>query len=428
VDTFSHGKIADIHFLIPLSLCMTTPRSMTFDRQAIKEWLKKSNKSPVTNLPLPDLELRPNLSLRNAIEEWVAHENKRAQPQARSGHGQPQDEARRDVPAGPGSKRRERPAGGEGEEEEAAGEASEERGRQRQRGSGGAAASLNLSADEPKQAKTGQQGQKDSRQLLHDDGWRRLAARAGVLGLDVLIFDDIRCVATNTLTVLVQDAVLLCRHERRTTVLVTDILRAALQHRDNGNARHSPCRLVPLGSGFLGQALSMSCRAPCAGGIDWAKAATSERVAARLEVAEDANGDQDSQEEAGSDQEQEEEEEAEVEEVDEVEGVEAVKLRMIRDEQKKARRMIRMEQKMCGIGKSCVFDFFSFTSWLVAIGQDFVSDFSWEANAVSVAYHLLEAYMIELFEEANLCAIQAKRVTIFPKDIQLARRIRGERA
>ena len=35
--------------------------------------------------------------------------------------------------------------------------------------------------------------------------------------------------------------------------------------------------------------------------------------------------------------------------------------------------------------------------------------------------------MIELFEEANLCAIQAKRVTIFPKDIQLARRIRGER-
>ncbi|XP_022796920.1 histone H3-like [Stylophora pistillata] len=28
----------------------------------------------------------------------------------------------------------------------------------------------------------------------------------------------------------------------------------------------------------------------------------------------------------------------------------------------------------------------------------------------------------------NLCAIHAKRVTIMPKDIQLARRIRGERA
>ncbi|KAE8704065.1 histone H3.2 [Hibiscus syriacus] len=31
-------------------------------------------------------------------------------------------------------------------------------------------------------------------------------------------------------------------------------------------------------------------------------------------------------------------------------------------------------------------------------------------------------------EDTNLCAIHAKRVTIMPKDIQLARRIRGERA
>ena len=353
---------------------------MTFDRQAIIEWLKKSNKSPVTNLPLPDLELRPNLSLRNAIEEWVAHENKRAQP-----------------------------------------------------------ASLKRSADEPKQAKTGQwgqkrprlcstfqQGQKGKCQLLHDDGWRRLAARAGVLGLSVLIFDDLRKWAEEMLTVLVEDAVQLCEHDRRTTVLVTDILRAALQRRDNGKGRNGACGLVPLGSGFLGQALSMSCRAPCAGGIDWAKAATSERVAARLEVAEDANGDQDSQEEAGSDQEEEEEEEAEVEEVDEVEGVEAVKLRMIRDEQKKARRMIRMEQKMCGIGESCVFDFLSFFSCLQEMDgsrDGFIgsSDLSWEANAVSVAYHLLEEYMIELLSYSNREAIHAKRYIVWPKDGLMAR-------
>jgi histone H3/H4 len=30
--------------------------------------------------------------------------------------------------------------------------------------------------------------------------------------------------------------------------------------------------------------------------------------------------------------------------------------------------------------------------------------------------------------DTNLCAIHAKRVTIMPKDMQLARRIRGERA
>ena len=34
----------------------------------------------------------------------------------------------------------------------------------------------------------------------------------------------------------------------------------------------------------------------------------------------------------------------------------------------------------------------------------------------------------EASEDTNLCAIHAKRVTIMPKDIQLARRIRGERA
>ena len=38
-----------------------------------------------------------------------------------------------------------------------------------------------------------------------------------------------------------------------------------------------------------------------------------------------------------------------------------------------------------------------------------------------------EAYLVGLFEDSNLCAIHAKQVTIMPKDIQLARRIRGER-
>lgn len=39
-----------------------------------------------------------------------------------------------------------------------------------------------------------------------------------------------------------------------------------------------------------------------------------------------------------------------------------------------------------------------------------------------------ESYLVSLFEDTNLCAIHAKRVTIMPKDIQLARRIRGERS
>jgi histone H3/H4 len=36
-----------------------------------------------------------------------------------------------------------------------------------------------------------------------------------------------------------------------------------------------------------------------------------------------------------------------------------------------------------------------------------------------------EAHLVDLFEDTNLCAIHGKRVTIMPKDMQLARRIRG---
>lgn len=36
-----------------------------------------------------------------------------------------------------------------------------------------------------------------------------------------------------------------------------------------------------------------------------------------------------------------------------------------------------------------------------------------------------ESHLVGLFEDANLCTIHAKRVTIMPKDLQLARRIRG---
>ncbi|KAK0602858.1 hypothetical protein LWI29_037593 [Acer saccharum] len=49
-------------------------------------------------------------------------------------------------------------------------------------------------------------------------------------------------------------------------------------------------------------------------------------------------------------------------------------------------------------------------------------------SAVVAFQEAAEAYLMGLFEDTNLRAIHAKRVTIMPKDIQLARRIRGERA
>ncbi|KAI9096159.1 histone-fold-containing protein [Phlyctochytrium arcticum] len=49
----------------------------------------------------------------------------------------------------------------------------------------------------------------------------------------------------------------------------------------------------------------------------------------------------------------------------------------------------------------------------------------WQSMAIMALQEAAEAFMVHLFEDANLCAIHAKRVTIMQKDIQLARRIRG---
>ena len=49
------------------------------------------------------------------------------------------------------------------------------------------------------------------------------------------------------------------------------------------------------------------------------------------------------------------------------------------------------------------------------------------ATSILALQESAEAYLVGLFEDTNLCAIHAKRVTILPKDQQLARRIRGEK-
>jgi hypothetical protein len=70
-----------------------------------------------------------------------------------------------------------------------------------------------------------------------------------------------------------------------------------------------------------------------------------------------------------------------------------------------------------------------------------------QSSAVMALQEAAEAYLVSLFEDTNLAAIHAKRVTMYvsfasspqdhvtysspnsqPKDLALARRLRGERA
>jgi histone H3 len=61
------------------------------------------------------------------------------------------------------------------------------------------------------------------------------------------------------------------------------------------------------------------------------------------------------------------------------------------------------------------------------VAQDFKSNLRFVAHATQALQYASEAYLTGLFEDTNLCCIHAKRVTIDPRDVQLARRIRGDR-
>jgi histone H3/H4 len=72
----------------------------------------------------------------------------------------------------------------------------------------------------------------------------------------------------------------------------------------------------------------------------------------------------------------------------------------------------------------------------VGFGVTFSGHYSWpilktdlrfQSSAVMALQEAAEAYLVSLFEDTNLAAIHAKRVTIQPKDLALARRLRGER-
>lgn len=55
----------------------------------------------------------------------------------------------------------------------------------------------------------------------------------------------------------------------------------------------------------------------------------------------------------------------------------------------------------------------------------FRKEYRWQASAMEALQEAAEAHLVSLLEDANLCCIHGKRVTLMVKDIQLARRIRG---
>ena len=59
------------------------------------------------------------------------------------------------------------------------------------------------------------------------------------------------------------------------------------------------------------------------------------------------------------------------------------------------------------------------------IAQNYKTDLRWQSTAILACQEAAESYLVGLFEDTNACAIHAHRQTIMPKDMALARRIRG---
>ncbi|KDR74488.1 hypothetical protein GALMADRAFT_588265 [Galerina marginata CBS 339.88] len=60
------------------------------------------------------------------------------------------------------------------------------------------------------------------------------------------------------------------------------------------------------------------------------------------------------------------------------------------------------------------------------VAQEYKADLRFQSAALMALQEAAEAYLVGLFDDTNLAAIHAKRVTIMPKDMILARRLRGD--
>ena len=74
-----------------------------------------------------------------------------------------------------------------------------------------------------------------------------------------------------------------------------------------------------------------------------------------------------------------------------------------------------------------IFHFTPFERLVREISQYFKAGLRFQKDAILLLQHSTESYLVNLFQDTNIAAIHAKRTGIMPKDIQLARRIRGER-
>ncbi|XP_030293904.1 histone H3-like [Sparus aurata] len=235
----------------------------------------------------------------------------------------------------------------------------------------------------------GKGGAKRHRKVLRDNiqgitkpAIRRLARRGGVKRISGLIYEETRGVLKVFLENVIRDAVTYTEHAKRKTVTAMDVVYALKRQ-----GRTLAARLFSVHTHATMARTKQTARKSTGGKAPRKQLATK---AARKSAPATGGVKKPHRYRPGT-----------------------VALREIRRYQKSTELLIRK---------------LPFQRLVREIAQDFKTDLRFQSSAVMALQESSEAYLVGLFEDTNLCAIHAKRVTIMPKDIQLARRIRGERA
>jgi histone H2A len=284
---------------------------------------------------------------------------------------------------------------------------------------------------------------------LHRPGVLRLAARAGALSVDGLVFEECRGVARVFLEEQIRTAVTTCEHARRKTLIATDSLTewtpsfmcptiAAAQY--GSGLYKEPLVRKAMATQYKAWAPSVDMGVR----IDWAangRTAAEREDASKALNANEVKVKEKAEAEAKAAAEEEEEEEEDSDEAPDVgddacvnqDDPDAVKTAREGRDRKSVRkeahglalRAIRYEQKH---SDTPVWAYLPFKQLVAEIAQDFKTDLEIEPAFVKAMYDKLEAYLVGLLEDANLQTLHRSDVTVRPKDIQISRRIRGERA
>ena len=273
------------------------------------------------------------------------------------------------------------------------------------------------------------------RKILHNNIQRitrehldLLAARAGITAIGGLSYEELRGITKVFMENFVRETVTLTEHRRSKTVQLLNVLGGT-----QGSTLHGTGRFAEQ----LLRSIRPSIRPTSTAAADAQALFEAEAAVARKETAEELHGDGEDAgliaEIAASVRDEQEAKEAARLEQDEDEDELTPRKRLLRGDPPVETDPCRCEVYALQLVRAMqtetkpVIPFMPFCRLTAEIGQDFKTDLDWAPELVCAFNAVVEHHLVGLLQHAHLSAIGRDMLAVQPRDLQLARRIRGDR-